>query len=148
MLVILRENVENLGRIGDVVTVSDGYARNFLLPRALVAAANPKNVAAIEHQKKLLEKKRLAQRATSEEVAKRMEGFQVTLKRKVGENDKLFGSVTTGDIAEALKAAGHAVEKRWVRLEHPIKALGVHSVTVQIEPEISATIKVWIAKEE
>lgn len=148
MLVILRENVENLGRIGDVVTVKDGYARNFLLPRNLVAMANPKNVAAIEHQKKLLEKKRLAMRATSEDLAKKMEGFQVTLKRKVGENDKLFGSVSTGDIAEAMKAAGHPVEKRWIHLGNPIKALGVHPVTVKVEPEVTATIKVWVAKEE
>lgn len=148
MLVILRENVENLGRIGDVVNVTDGYARNFLLPRNLVVAADAKNIAAIEHHKKTLEKKRQALKATSEELAKKMADVQVTIKRKVGEHEKLFGSVSTADIAEALKAAGFSIEKRWVHLEHPIKSLGVHPVTVKLDADVEATVKVWVAKEE
>lgn len=148
MLVVLRENVENLGRIGDVVKVSDGYARNFLLPRNLVVAADEKNVAAIEHAKKTLEKKRQAQRGQAEELAKKLADFSCTLSRKVGENDKLFGSVSSGDIATALKNAGFAVEKRMVVIETPIKALGVHTVTVKLEPEVSADVKVWVVKEE
>src|SRR3954468_18084497 len=103
MLVILRENIENLGRTGDVVKVSDGYARNFLLPRNLVVAAEEKNIVAIEHHKRLLEKKRQAQKATALELAKKLEEFSCTVSRKVGENDKLFGSVSSGDIADALK---------------------------------------------
>lgn len=148
MLVILRENVVNLGRVGDVVNVSDGYARNFLLPRSLVAMADEKNVQAVEHQKRMLEKKRLAQRASAEELAKKLGDFSCTLKRKVGENDKLFGSVSTHDIAEALKAAGYPVERREIELEAPIKTLGVHPVTVKLDPEVSATVKVWVVKEE
>jgi large subunit ribosomal protein L9 len=148
MQVILRENVENLGRIGDVVKVTDGYARNYLLPRNLVVAADEANVAAIEHQKRTLEKRRLAQRSSSEELAKKLTEFSCTIARKVGENDRLFGSVNSGDIADALKAAGYRVEKRSVQMDAPIKTLGVHPVTVRLEPEVSATVKVWIVKEE
>jgi large subunit ribosomal protein L9 len=148
MQVILRENVENLGRIGDIVKVSDGYARNYLLPRGLVTIADEKNKAAIEHHQRSLERKRLAQRASSEELAKKLADFSVTIARKVGENDKLFGSVSTSDIAEALKAGGYAVERRWIQIEHPIKALGVHPVTVKLDSEVTATVKVWVVKEE
>lgn len=148
MLVILRENIPNLGRIGDVVRVADGYARNYLLPRNLVASASEKNVAELEHQKRLLEKKRQEQKAKSQQVADKLNGFQVTLTRRTGENDKLFGSVTNADVADALKAAGHSVDRRWIRLENPIKTLGVHPVTVEIEPEVKASVKVWVAKEE
>lgn len=147
MLVILRENVENLGMIGDLVKVSDGYARNYLLPRNLVVLADEANKAAIEHNKKSLEKRRLAQKSASEELAKKLGEFSCTLSRKVGENDKLFGSVTTSDIAEALNAAGYTVEKRQIHIETPIKTLGVHPVSVRLQPEVSATVKVWVVKE-
>lgn len=148
MLVVLRENVENLGRIGDVVKVSEGYARNYLLPRRLVVAADEGNLAAIEHHKKLLEKKRQAQREVAEEVAKKLADFSCTIARKVGENDKIFGSVSAADIADALKAAGFQVERRTIQIPHAIKSLGVHPVTVRLEPEVSATVKVWVVKEE
>jgi large subunit ribosomal protein L9 len=148
MLVILRENVENLGRIGDLVNVSNGYARNFLIPNKLVAVADPANVKMIENQKKVLEKKRIAARAVSEELAKKISDQSVTIARKVGEADKLFGSVTQGDIAEALKKSGLSVEKRMVTLEHPIKTLGVHTVTIKFDADVTSTVKVWITKEE
>jgi large subunit ribosomal protein L9 len=148
MLVILRENVENLGHIGDVVKVSDGYARNFLLPRKLVMIAEAKNVEAIEHQKKLLEKKRLAQQAVAREVAQKLEQVTCTIARKVGEHDKLFGSVSSTDIAAALKAAGYTVEKRAISLNAPIRALGLHSVTVKLDSEVTATVKVQVVKED
>jgi large subunit ribosomal protein L9 len=148
MQVILRENVENLGRIGDIVKVSDGYARNFLIPRGMVTIADEKNKAAIEHHKRSLERKRLALRSSSEELAKKLADFQVTISRKVGENDRLFGSVSTTDISEGLKAGGFQVERRWIHIEHPIKALGVHPVTVKLDTEVTATVKVWVVKEE
>jgi large subunit ribosomal protein L9 len=148
MLVILRENVENLGRTGDVVKVSDGYARNFLLPRNLVVAAEEKNIVAIEHHKRLLEKKRQAQKATALELAKKLEEFSCTVSRKVGENDKLFGSVSSGDITDALKKSGFSVDKRSISLNAPIKTLGVHPVTVRLETDVTATLKVWVVKEE
>jgi large subunit ribosomal protein L9 len=148
MLVILRENVENLGHIGDVVKVSDGYARNFLLPRNLVVVAEAKNVAAIEHQKKLLEKKRLAQQAVAKEVAQKLEQVTCTISRKVGEHDKLFGSVSASDIAAALKAAGYQVEKRSISLNAPIRTLGLHTVTVKLDAEVSTNLKVQVSKED
>jgi large subunit ribosomal protein L9 len=148
MLVVLRENIENLGRIGEVVKVSDGYARNFLLPRNLVVAADSKNLAAVEHHKRQLEKKRLASKASAEELAKKLEAFSCNISRKVGENEKIFGSVSTSDIADTLKKAGISVEKRTIVLDTPIKTLGVHSVTLKLEPEVTATLKVWVVKEE
>jgi large subunit ribosomal protein L9 len=147
MLVILKENVENLGRIGDVVKVSDGYARNFLIPNKKVVAANENNLTAIEHQKKMLEKKRAAEKGSAEEIAKKIAGFTCNISRKVGEKDKLFGSVTTGDIADSLKAGGIEVEKRSIHIKEPIKALGVHSVEIKLLPEVTAQLKVWVVKE-
>lgn len=147
MLVILRENVANLGRTGDVVTVSDGYARNFLLPRKLVVAASEENIAEMEHNKKLLAKKRAAQKVVSQEFAKKIEAATVVITRKVGEHDKLFGSVSTADIANAAKAAGLTIEKREIELGSPIKTLGVHNVTVNLESDVSATLKVSVVKE-
>ena len=148
MLVILRENVENLGQTGDVVKVSDGYARNYLIPRKLVVFADEKNVAAIEHHKRSLEKKRLAQKGAAEELAAKVANFSCTVARKVGENDKIFGSVSTADIADALKKGGFDVAKRSVHIEHPIKALGVHAVTLKLTPEVTAALKVWVVKAE
>jgi large subunit ribosomal protein L9 len=148
MLVILRENVENLGRIGDLVKVSSGYARNFLIPNKLVMVADPANVKMIENQKKVLEKKRQAARASSQELATKVSDQSVTLSRKVGDGDKLFGSVTQSDIADALSAAGFSVEKRMIVLDQPIKALGVHDVTVKLDQDIVASVKVWVVKEE
>ena len=147
MLVILKENVENLGRIGDVVKVSGGYARNFLIPNKKVVAANENNLNAIEHQKKMLEKKRSAEKLSAEETVKKIAGFTCNISRKVGEKDKLFGSVTTTDIADALKAGGIEVEKRSIHIKEPIKALGVHTVEIKLLPEVVAQLKVWVIKE-
>lgn len=147
MLVILRENVSNLGRIGDVVKVADGYARNFLIPRHLVVAADEANLAVIEHHKRSLEKKRLAQRASAEELAKKLSEFSCNISKKVGENDKIFGSVSTTEIAQALSEAGYTVDKRMIEIDTPIRALGVHPVTIKLEPEVSATVKVWVVKQ-
>jgi large subunit ribosomal protein L9 len=147
MLVILRENVENLGRIGDVVKVSNGYARNYLLPRGLVAFAQESNVRQIEHQRKMLAKRRAEQVASAKDLAKKIEGLTCNISRKVGEHDKLFGSVSAQDIQDSLKAQGVTVDRRSIHLAHPIKALGVHMVTVKLESEVSAQLKVWVVKE-
>ncbi len=148
MLVILRENVQNLGHIGDVVKVSDGYARNFLLPRKLVVAAEESNLKVIEHHKRLLEKKRLMEKAAATELAAKLNDQQVTISRKVGEHDKLFGSVSANDIIAALAKAGFQVDKKAVHLSQLIKTLGVHQVEVKLQPEVVATVKVWVVKEE
>lgn len=147
MLVILKENVENLGRIGDVVKVTDGYARNFLIPKKLVVPANENNIAAIEHQKKMLDKKRAAEKLSAEELAKKISGFTCNITRKVGEKDKLFGSVSTADIADALKAGGIEIEKRSIHLKEPIKSLGVHTAEVKLLPEVTTNLKIWVIKE-
>ncbi len=147
MKVILRENVENLGKIGDIVKVSDGYARNFLLPRKLVSLADEKNVKAIEHHKKELQKKRARDMKEYQEVAKKLEAFSVTISRKVGDKEKLFGSVTTTDIAGALVKGGFNVDRKNIQLVDPIKQLGVHSVNVKLSPEVVAQVKVWVVQE-
>ncbi|OFZ78502.1 MAG: 50S ribosomal protein L9 [Bdellovibrionales bacterium RIFOXYD1_FULL_53_11] len=148
MLVILRENVDNLGHIGDVVNVSPGYARNFLLPRKLVELADAGSMAQIEHLKTQLAKKRQAHKSAAEDAAKKLSDFSCTIQRKVGENDKLYGSVSVGDIVDVLKKAGFQVQKKDVHVPSPIKALGVHPVTVRLQPEVEATVKVWVVKEE
>lgn len=147
MQVILRENVANLGRVGDIVKVSDGYARNFLLPRNLVFIADESNVQAIEHHKRALEKKRLAMKASAQALVDKMAGVSVTIARKVGEHDKLFGSVSSGDIAEALAKAGFTIERRSIQMTESIKSLGVHTVTVRLLPDVSASVKVTVTKE-
>ena len=147
MLVVLKENVENLGRIGDVVKVSDGYARNFLIPGKKVVPASEDNLAAVEHQKKMLEKKRIAEKAGAEDLSKKIAAFTCNISRKTGDKDKLFGSVTTTDIADALIAGGINVEKRSIHMKEPIKALGVHTVEVRLLPEVTANLKVWVVKE-
>lgn len=148
MLVILRENVENLGRIGDVVNVSTGFARNYLIPNKMVMIADEGNKKMIENQKKVLEKKRLAARSISEASAKKLADVSVKISRKTGEQDKLFGSVNQSDISDALKKAGHSIEKRMIKLDAPIKALGVHSVIVNFDHEVEAAVKVYVVKEE
>lgn len=147
MKVILRETVENLGKTGDIVKVSDGYARNYLLPRNLVFVADEQNVKAIEHHKKALAKKRDRERSEAQEVAKKIEQFSVNIARKVGENDKLFGSVTASDIAEALAKGGFKIDRRTIQLEEPIKQLGVVMVPVKLTTDVTAQVKVWVVQE-
>jgi large subunit ribosomal protein L9 len=148
MLVILRENIESLGYVGDLVKVSPGYARNYLLPRKLVVVANEKNKAQIEHHKKALEKKREAILADAKAMAEKLNEVSCTITRKIGEKGQFFGSVTANDVAEALGKAGYKVEKSKILLKEPIKTLGVHNVDVKLAPEIYATIKVWVAEEK
>jgi large subunit ribosomal protein L9 len=113
-----------------------------------VVAADEKNIAVIEHHKRALEKKRKEQRAANADLAKKLEAHTVTLARKVGEGEKLFGSVTTADIADVLKKAGFAVERRYVTLEQPIKTLGSFEATVKLDADTSATVKVVVTKED
>jgi large subunit ribosomal protein L9 len=147
MQVILRENVENLGRVGDILKVSDGYARNFLLPRKLVFVADEGNVKVIEHHKRSLEKRAKEAHAAAQSQAQVLSQVSISLARKVGEHDKLFGSVSSSDIVEALAKAGHSVERRSIQLAEAIKSLGAHSVTIRLLPDVTATIKVTVTKE-
>jgi large subunit ribosomal protein L9 len=147
MKLILREDVENLGKGGELVDVKPGYGRNFLLPRGLAVPANPKNVRELEHQKKIAEAKAAKLRASAEAVAKRLADTPVTLKRKVGEQDKLYGSVTALDIVEALAARGLQLDRRTIDLPEPIKTLGDFDVPVKLHREVIGKAKVKVEAE-
>ena len=147
MEVILREDVDKLGRRGEVVKVAEGYGRNFLLPRGLALAVNEANKAMIAKERKSHEARMAKEKAEFQAVADRINGIRFVAPRKVGENDILYGSVTSGDIADFLKGKGVEIDKRKVQLEEPIKKLGEHEVQVKLHPEVSARLKVLVTKE-
>jgi large subunit ribosomal protein L9 len=147
MELILREDVDKLGRRGDVVKVTDGFARNYLLPRGLGMAVNVANKAMIEKERKAVEARLAKEKSEFEALAARIGGLRFVAPRKVGDNDVLYGSVTSGDIAEFLKAKGIEIDKRKVQLEEPIKALGEHEVKVKLHPEVLASLKLLVTKE-
>ena len=147
MKVILRQNTEGLGQVGEVVDVKDGYARNFLIPRKLAYAALKGNVKALEEEKKTLSKKREQELATAETLAAELEKVSVTIPVQVGEEDKIFGSVTTQMISDALKEKGHEIDKRKIEIDEPIKALGIYGVSIKLHPSVNAKIKVWVVRE-
>lgn len=147
MEVILREDVDKLGRRGEVVKVTEGYGRNFLLPRGLALAVNEANKAMIAKERKSHELRMAKEKAEFQAVADRIDGIRFVAPRKVGENDALYGSVTSGDIADFLKGKGVEIDKRKVQLEEPIRKLGEHEVQVKLHPEVSARLKVLVTKE-
>jgi len=147
MEVILREDVDKLGRRGDVVKVAEGYGRNFLLPRGLAMAVSDANKAMIAKERKAHELRAAKEKAEFESVAQRVASLRFIAPRKVGEHDVLYGSVTSGDIAEFLKAKGIEIDKRKVQLDEPIKKLGEHEVSVKLHPEVSANLRVLVTKE-
>lgn len=146
MQVILRADVDNLGRLGDIVTVKPGYGRNYLLPRGLAALATPSNLKVFEQERKKLEAKNNALRAAATELAERLAAAQVRMEVRVGENDKLYGSVTSTQIADALAAQGIEVDRRKIVLPEPIRALGTYAVEVKLHPEVVATVQVEVVK--
>ena len=147
MKVILREDIKNIGKCGDVKNVSDGYARNFLLKKNLVLEATPANLVKIEDEKKKYAIKMAKVKAEFEALATKISAVEVSFTRQVGEEDKMFGSVTSDDIAEAVKAQGFEVDKRKVELAEPIKTLGIHEVVIKLHHEVAAKIKVNVAKQ-
>ena len=147
MEVILREDVDKLGRRGDVVKVAEGYGRNFLLPRGLAMAVSEANKAMIAKERKAHELRAAKEKAEFESVAQRVASLRFIAPRKVGEHDVLYGSVTSGDIAEFLKAKGIEIDKRKVQLEEPIKKLGEHEVAIKLHPEVTAKLRVLVTKE-
>lgn len=147
MKVILREDVENLGKGGEVVDVKPGYGRNYLLPRGLAVTANQKNVREVEHQKQIASAKAAKLKASAEAVAKRLADTPVVLKRKVGEQDKLYGSVTALDVAEALSARGLQIDRRSIDLADPIKTIGDFEVPVKLHREVVGKAKVKVVAE-
>ena len=146
MEIILRQAVENLGHPGDVVTVKNGYARNFLLPRGIAFEATPGNLKRIAAERSRLEAAENERRDGASELAKKLEEVQLTFSARVGEEGKLFGSVTSADIAEQLAAQGFNIEKRLIDLHDPIKALGVYRVPVKLHADVKPEIRVWVIK--
>jgi large subunit ribosomal protein L9 len=144
MEVILREHIDNLGRRGDVVKVAAGYARNFLLPRKLALVVTDANKQQIEREKKVAEVRDAQERSSAEAYAQRLEQVEIEIARRVGENDAMYGSVTSADIAHALEAKGFEIDKRKIQLADPIKALGELQVPVKVHREVTARVRVKV----
>jgi len=145
MKVILKENIEHLGQIGDVVKVAPGYSRNYLLPKGLAIEATEKNAKALEHTKRQLAYKKNKTLESAKNLVARLEALTVELTHQAGEEGKLFGSVTNMEIAAFLKDKGIEIDRKKIMLAEPIKQLGEYSVAIKIHPEIAASIKVKVA---
>jgi large subunit ribosomal protein L9 len=147
MEVILREHVDNLGRRGEVVKVADGYARNYLLPRKLALLATEGNKQRIERERARFETAEAEEKKIAEAMAARMASLEIEIARKVGETDALYGSVTTSDIADALRAKGFEIDRRKVQLREPIKKLSEIDVPIRLQRDVTATVKVKVVAE-
>lgn len=146
MKVILREDMQGVGNIGDILEVAPGYARNYLLPRNKAVEAIGRNLKLVEHAKRVIAEKAKKEKAAFEDFAKKVSAVAVTVTVQVGKDDKLFGSVTAKDIAEALAAQGIEVDKRKIHLAHPIKELGTVVVPVKLHSQVTATVNVAVVK--
>ncbi|HXE58716.1 MAG TPA: 50S ribosomal protein L9 [Gemmatimonadales bacterium] len=144
MEVILREDVKSLGKAGELVKVKPGYARNYLLPKGLAYEATEGNKKRIAAETRARAARLAAERSEAEAAAARLAGVQLTLTAKAGEEGRLFGSITAQDIAEALAAQGHPVDRRRIELDQPIKVLGTHTVTVRLHPEVHGEVQVRV----
>ena len=147
MKVILQKDIPNLGEAGDIKDVSDGYARNFLLPKKLVLVANDSSQKAAVHQKKLIRIKEDKRKKQSETLMEALSALDIQIGAQVGEEEKLFGSVTSMDIARKLKELGHEVDRRKIHLDEPIKKLGEYKVPVKLDEGVTANLKVTVFKE-
>lgn len=147
MKIILRADVENLGRLGDVVTVKAGYGRNYLLPQGLAMLVTPGNIKAFELERKKLQARMDALRSAADQQAGKIEGFVLTIAMRVGDNDKLYGSVTTSIIGDALAEQGIDVDRRRILLEHAIRTLGEHPVRVRLHADVVANMTVKVVSE-
>ena len=148
MDIILREDVEKLGSRGDVVKVAAGYARNFLLPRRIAVAATDSNRKIVEQERQSHLRKEAKQQGAAEELGKLLSAVSVTIARKAGENDHLFGSVTAADIADALEAQKYEIDRKKLHLEEPIRTLGEHKVPVRLHRNVTVEITVHVIKED
>ena len=144
MRLILSQNVDSLGSIGDIVTVKAGYARNYLIPRGFAVVANEGNEKALNHQLKVLEKKKQELIGEAKKVAASIEKTSVTVTKQVGEDEKIFGSVTTAELEELLAAEGLTVNRKDIKLSEEVRKVGVYSADVKVHPEVTATFKVWV----
>ncbi|MFQ6114424.1 MAG: 50S ribosomal protein L9 [bacterium] len=147
MKIILRKDYEPLGKVGDIVEVKDGYARNYLIPSQIALQATPPNLKKFEEEKKSANVKELKDKRDAEQLVEKLEPVSLTATVAVGEEDKVFGAVTSQDIAELLKAKGFDIDRRKIHLEEPLKALGVYEVPIRLHSEVEAKVKVWVVKE-
>ena len=148
MQIILQEDVEKLGNRGEVVTVAEGYARNYLLPRKLALEATSGNMKRLERMRTAFAKKSAVEKGDAEKLSELLACAAIEISRKSGENDQLFGSVTTADISAALAAKGFTIDKRKLALAEPIKTIGEHDIPVKLHREVTASVKVTVKKEE
>lgn len=147
MKVILRKNYENLGKIGDIVEVKAGFARNFLIPRSIAYTATAGNIKAFEQEKIQIEKREEKELHAAQKIAAELDNVSISIPVKVGEEDKIFGTVTTQMIADALKEKGFELDKRKIEITEPIKALGIYTVNVKLHPSVTTNVKTWVVRE-
>lgn len=147
MEVILRQHVDNLGRRGEIVKVADGYARNYLLPKKLALPATAGNKQHVERERKIFEAREAEERGQAEALAARLTALTISIARRVGDTEQLYGSVTASDIAEFLKEKGFEVDRRKLILPEPIKALGEHAVPLKLHREVTVPLKVHVVRE-
>jgi len=147
MKVILKEDIEKLGNSGDIVEVKKGYARNFLIPTGKAVAATPANIKMYEEEKKFEKIRAERGKKVAQELANELAKVSVTATVQVGEEDKVFGAVTSQNISDLLKENGFDIDRRKILLEEPLKALGVYEVPVKLHPEVEAKVKVWVVRE-
>ena len=147
MKVILRKNFDQLGKVGDVVSVKDGYARNYLIPRWIAYQATAGNIRSLDEEKKQILKREAKELETAQTLANELEKVSVTIPVKVGEEDKIFGYVTTQMIADALHEKGFELDKRKIEITEQIKALGIYTISVKLHPSVTAAVKTWVVRE-
>ncbi len=147
MKLILKEDVKNIGNMGQIVDVADGFARNYLIPRGFALEANVKNIKSLEHEKKVIQEKVKKIKVSAQAVSDKLANVTLVIKAKAGEEGKLFGSVTTMDIAEQLKNEGFEIDKKKISLEEPIKRLGTYSVNVKLHSDVSTQIYIQVIEE-
>lgn len=146
MKIILRQDVEKIGRSGDIVQVKDGYARNFLIPKGLATRATPSNLNKLTEEKKQRTQQLEKEKNEALQSASRLKGLSVNVAVETYEEDKLYGSVTAQDIARALKEEGFVIDKKCITLKEPIKTLGIFDCTIKLHPEVDTEIKIWVVK--
>jgi large subunit ribosomal protein L9 len=148
MKIILRQDMDELGLEGETVEVAKGYARNYLIPKGIALIANKSNIKLMEMQKKKIEIKRIKQKESAEKINAELTNLTINISQKVGEEDKLYGSVTSMDIAEEMEKKGISIDRRKIVLDKPIKSIGEFDVPIKLHPEVTGTIKVVVSPEE
>ncbi|WP_338635362.1 50S ribosomal protein L9 [Spirobacillus cienkowskii] len=144
MLVLLQANVPNLGQIGDLVKVKSGFARNFLFPRELAVLADERNKKLLDHQRRQAATKKQKDLGIANELAAKISSLSLTIQKPVGEEDKIFGTVTTQELADAFRAAGHEIDRRMITILDEIKLVGVYKGAVKLHPEVTAQFNIWV----